>query len=208
MLWWVTEGLIPGSHVRRRQGRLGVATRENIETKWEEWKRIPLVTTDEVFMREALDLAMLGKGRTAPNPTVGCIVVASNGTVIGRGFHPAAGQAHAEIYALRDAGAILERRDDDGAVRWDVSNTGAIANSTIYVTLEPCSHVGRTPPCCDALVDAGVKRVVIGIPDPAPWVSGRGINRLRANGVQVDVGVEAQLCAAMNADWIKNLTAG
>jgi len=101
---------------------------------------------------------------------------------------------------------VLERRDDRGPPRWSVSNADHLANATVYVTLEPCSHVGRTPPCCDALVDAGVGRVVIGIRDPAPWVSGRGIARMRDHGVRVDVGVEAHICAALNADWIANVT--
>ena len=111
---------------------------------------------------------------------------------------------HAEIYALRDAGAVVTL--EPSATRWSVSNADHLRNATVYVTLEPCSHIGRTPPCCDALVDVGVRRVVIGIKDPAPWVSGRGIDRLRKNGIRVDVGVEASVCTAINAQWIKNVT--
>ncbi|KAJ8598560.1 hypothetical protein CTAYLR_001396 [Chrysophaeum taylorii] len=153
------------------------------------------------WMCEAIDLALLGAGQTAPNPVVGCIVVAGDGSALGRGYHPSAGEPHAEIFALRkssaacDAGAVLEREGDS----WHVSNAEHLSDATVYVTLEPCSHVGRTPPCCDALVAAGVRRVVVGMEDPAPWVSGKGVARLRDAGVHVDVGVEAIKCAAINA---------
>ena len=120
-------------------------------------------------MREALGLAQNGVGRTAPNPPVGCLVV-QDGTVVGRGFHPKAGAPHAEIFALREAG---ERA----------------SGSAVYVTLEPCSHHGRTPPCADALIGAGVHRVVMATLDPNPAVSGRGVEKLRAAGIAVDVGV-------------------
>lgn len=97
-------------------------------------------------MRQAIDLALLGQGKTDPNPIVGCLIV-RDGEIIGKGYHPSAGEPHAEIFALRDAGMVVERDGD----RWDVSGE-AVAGSTAYVTLEPCSHVGRTPPCCDALL--------------------------------------------------------
>ncbi|KAJ1451409.1 cytidine deaminase-like protein [Pelagophyceae sp. CCMP2097] len=163
--------------------------------------------SDAAMMREAIELALRGRGKTFPNPIVGCVIVASDGcTVLGSGFHPAAGEPHAEIFAMRDAGAVFGLAES-GAGGWSVDNVAALAGATAYVTLEPCSHHGRTPPCCDALVAARVGRVVIGIEDPAPWVSGNGIARLRASGVRVDVGVEAEACAAMNAEWIANVTA-
>ena len=126
---------------------------------------------DAEFMRRALRLA--AKGFTPPNPMVGCVIV-RGGAIIGEGFHPFAGQPHAEIFALRSAG---ERARD----------------ATAYVTLEPCSHWGRTPPCADALIAAGVARVVVATPDSNPKVGGRGIERLRQAGISITVGVlEAQ----------------
>ena len=106
-------------------------------------------TADDLeYMREALALAeTVSAAMTAPNPQVGCIIV-ENEQVVGRGFHPKAGEPHAEIFALRDAGATVEREGD--ADHWSVSSS--LKNATACVTLEPCSHVGKTPPCCDALV--------------------------------------------------------
>ena len=153
-------------------------------------------------MREALRLAALGGAATAPNPQVGCVIVGEDGEAIGKGFHPRAGAPHAEIFALRDAGVLVERETED-AQHWHVDTGDAsLATATAYVTLEPCSHVGRTPPCCDAFVSAGVGRVVVGMADPAPWVSGQGVDRLRSAGITVDVGVEEAACAEINADWI------
>ncbi|MDZ7704693.1 MAG: bifunctional diaminohydroxyphosphoribosylaminopyrimidine deaminase/5-amino-6-(5-phosphoribosylamino)uracil reductase RibD [Trueperaceae bacterium] len=126
------------------------------------------VLEHEKFMAQALDLAEQGRGSTAPNPMVGCVIV-RDGDVIGEGYHAKAGEAHAEVNALRDAG------DANGA--------------TVYVTLEPCNHHGRTPPCTDALVDAGVRRVVIAATDPNPKVDGQGIARLQDAGIEVIVGV-------------------
>jgi diaminohydroxyphosphoribosylaminopyrimidine deaminase/5-amino-6-(5-phosphoribosylamino)uracil reductase len=119
------------------------------------------------YMREALDLARQGYGRTSPNPAVGAVLVC-NGDVVGRGFHTWAGVKHAEVVALEEAGERAR-------------------GATLYVTLEPCSHQGRTGPCTEALVAAGVKRVVAAMPDPNPLVSGAGIRRLRAAGVEVEV---------------------
>jgi len=127
-------------------------------------------------MQRARALAEAAVGLTEPNPRVGCVLVASDGRWIGEGHTQAAGSAHAEVMALRDAQA--KGHSPEGA--------------TAYVTLEPCSHHGRTPPCCDALVAAKVARVVIALGDPNPSVSGRGVARLRAAGIQVDfAGAEA-----------------
>jgi len=128
--------------------------------------------TDKFYMRKALLLAEKGLGRTAPNPPVGAVVV-KDGCIAGRGFHPKAGMPHAEIYALKDAGDKAR-------------------GATIYVTLEPCSHYGKTPPCTKALIEAGIKRVVVGTVDPNPVVAGKGIEVLRSHGIEVDVGVEEE----------------
>lgn len=115
------------------------------------------------FMQQALSLARQAEGRTAPNPPVGAVIVA-DGRVVGSGFHPCAGMPHAEIYALMAAGEQANGAD-------------------MYVTLEPCSHHGRTGPCCDALIAAGIRRVFVGMEDPNPLVKGRGIERMRAAGI-------------------------
>ena len=124
---------------------------------------------DSRYMMRAVTLARKGLGRTAPNPPVGAVVV-KDSRIIGEGFHPKAGEPHAEVFALRRAGA--EAR-----------------GSTLYVTLEPCSHYGRTPPCVEAIVKAGTGRVVVGSVDPNPVVAGGGIRNLRRHGVRVDVGI-------------------
>lgn len=124
---------------------------------------------DSLYMKRAVALALRGLGRTAPNPPVGAVVV-KDGQVVGEGFHPEAGQPHAEVFALRAAGA------------------GA-RGATLYVTLEPCSHYGRTPPCTGAIIGAGIARVVVGSVDPNPVVAGNGIRILRESGVKVHVGV-------------------
>ncbi len=143
---------------------------------------------DERFMRQALALALRGRGFTSPNPMVGAVVV-GNGRVIGQGFHRRAGLAHAEAQALRRAGK---------------SARGA----TLYVTLEPCNHTGRTPPCCDAILAAGIKRVVAAAQDPNPLVSGRGLARLRRAGVRVTTGVLAEATKRLNAPFWKTMTHG
>ena len=139
-------------------------------------------------MRQALELARRAEGRTAPNPAVGAVIVA-NGHIVGRGYHPKAGEPHAEIFALRDAGSRA---------------CGADA----YVTLEPCSHHGRTGPCCDALINAGIKRVFVGILDPNPLVNGRGIERMRAAGVQVVTGILEDEIRQLCAPFIKHVLTG
>ena len=124
----------------------------------------------EGFMAQALELAERGRGRTSPNPLVGCVIVKDD-EVIGRGWHERAGEPHAEVNALRDAEQVK----------------GETAGATVYVTLEPCSHHGRTPPCTDALIEARVRRVVIAAEDPNPKVS--GIEALQSAGIQVVTGV-------------------
>jgi len=126
----------------------------------------------ERFMRQALDLAEQGRGLTLPNPMVGAVVVTPAGEVVGEGFHARAGGPHAEVEALRAAGARAR-------------------GATLYVTLEPCSHYGRTPPCATAIVEAGVARVVAALGDPNPLVAGRGLAILREAGVEVVTGVGA-----------------
>ena len=110
-------------------------------------------------------LAQRGAGTTSPNPMVGALVI-EDGEVVGRGYHKEAGGPHAEVFALRDA-------------------AGRTQGSTLIVTLEPCSHYGRTPPCTEAIIAAGIARVVIGVRDPNPKISGRGVNILREHGVEV-----------------------
>lgn len=132
----------------------------------------PAPALDDTRLREALALAEGSIGLSEPNPRVGCVLGFDDGRVIGRGFTQEAGGAHAEVMALRDAAALGQ--DTRGATAW--------------VTLEPCAHHGRTPPCCDALIAAGIARVVVAIGDPFPGVAGRGLERLRAAGIRVDFG--------------------
>ena len=135
--------------------------------------------TDEKFLRQALDLARRGIGLTSPNPNVGAVIVAENGKVVGTGSHTYEGLKHAEILALDEAGERAR-------------------GATMYVNLEPCSHQGRTGPCADALIAAGIRRVVAGVPDPNPLVSGQGFARLREAGVSVASGLLADECQSLN----------
>jgi diaminohydroxyphosphoribosylaminopyrimidine deaminase / 5-amino-6-(5-phosphoribosylamino)uracil reductase len=143
---------------------------------------------DEAWMGRAVALAEGGRGATSPNPMVGAVLV-RDGRVVGEGFHQAAGRAHAEVVALAAAGAEA-------------------AGATCYVSLEPCAHQGRTPPCADALVAAGVARVVAAMADPDPRVDGAGLARLRAAGVRVDVGVAVELAAEQNAAYLTHRRLG
>jgi diaminohydroxyphosphoribosylaminopyrimidine deaminase/5-amino-6-(5-phosphoribosylamino)uracil reductase len=138
---------------------------------------------DERYMRMALRLARRGAGRTSPNPMVGAVLV-RGGQVIATGYHHRAGEDHAEIAALRRAG-----RRARGA--------------TLYLNLEPCNHIGRTPPCTLSLIDAGIRKVVAGMIDPNPRVAGRGIRTLRRAGIEVHVGLLESECRALNAAFIK-----
>ncbi|KPK41570.1 MAG: hypothetical protein AMJ78_05170 [Omnitrophica WOR_2 bacterium SM23_29] len=141
---------------------------------------------DEKFMRFALELAKMGKGLTSPNPCVGAVIV-KDGKVIGKGYHKGAGRPHAEIYALRQAG-----RKAHGA--------------TLYVSLEPCRHYGKTPPCTNAIISHKIKRVVTAMKDPNPLNDGKGIMLLRRNGVEVKVGVLEDEAKKMNEAFMKFIT--
>lgn len=144
----------------------------------------------EAYLLEAIELARRSIGSTEPNPRVGCVLVAADGTrVLGCGRTQPAGQAHAEVMALRDAAA----RGED------------VRGATAYVTLEPCAHHGRTGPCCDALVAAGIGRVVASIEDPNPLVAGQGFARLRAAGVSVDVGPGARESRELNIGFFSRM---
>jgi diaminohydroxyphosphoribosylaminopyrimidine deaminase/5-amino-6-(5-phosphoribosylamino)uracil reductase len=146
--------------------------------------------SDEKFMRAALIEAERGCGHTSPNPAVGAVIV-RGGRIVARGFHRRAGEAHAEIEAL-------------GALK----NPAQARGATLYVTLEPCSTHGRTPPCCDAIVRAGLGRVVIGAIDPNPRHAGRGIEILRAAGISVETGVLGVECTALNRAFNKWIASG
>lgn len=145
-------------------------------------------SADSKYMKRALVLAGKGAGATAPNPAVGCVIV-KDGRVVGEGWHKKAGTPHAEINALAMAG-------------------DAARDSNLYVTLEPCCHHGKTPPCTDALIAAGVKRVVAGMTDPNPQVAGRGLSILQQAGITVETGVLEAECRDMNKGFIKCVTTG
>lgn len=141
---------------------------------------------DRALMRQCIALACRALGQTAPNPLVGSVIVQA-GEIVGEGFHPQAGQPHAEVFALRAAGDRAQ-------------------GATLYVNLEPCSHHGRTPPCADAIVAAGIAKVVVGSLDPNPQVAGQGIERLRAAGLEVVVGVETAACQILNEAFFHRVT--
>jgi diaminohydroxyphosphoribosylaminopyrimidine deaminase/5-amino-6-(5-phosphoribosylamino)uracil reductase len=143
---------------------------------------------DATYMKLALSLAAKGAGRVSPNPMVGAVVV-KDGRIIGRGFHRAYGLPHAEVEALRRAGAAAEGAD-------------------LYVTLEPCNHQGKTPPCTQAVLDAGVRRVVIATRDPNPRVNGGGAEFLQAQGLQIETGLLADEARRLNEAWFKWVATG
>jgi len=147
-----------------------------------------VVDIDSNYMRMALWEAKKGSGRTSPNPCVGALVV-KNGRIVGKGYHQKAGSPHAEVNALKDAG-----RKAKGA--------------TLYVTLEPCNHTGRTPPCTEAVLQAGIAHVVIGMADPNPQVAGGGAAYLASRGVSVISGVLEQECREINLPFIKHSATG
>lgn len=143
---------------------------------------------DSGYMQRALKLARRGLYTTDPNPRVGAVLV-NDGRVVGEGWHVRAGEPHAERHALAQAGPLAQ-------------------GATCYVTLEPCSHTGRTGPCADALVEAGVRRVVAAMQDPNPQVSGQGLARLRAAGITVECGVLEAEARALNPGFIKRMESG
>lgn len=143
---------------------------------------------DQRYMARALELARNGLYSTHPNPRVGCVIV-QGASIVGEGWHARAGEPHAEVYALRQAG-------------------GKALGATAYVTLEPCSHHGRTPPCADALVQAGVARVVVAMQDPNPQVAGSGLARLQAAGIAVHCGVLEAEARQLNAGFVKRMEQG
>lgn len=143
---------------------------------------------DEMYLARALELARRGRFTTSPNPNVGCVIV-QDGRIIGEGYHQRAGGPHAEVHALRMAGK-------------------AARGTTVYVTLEPCSHHDRTPPCADALIDAGVKRVVVAMSDPNPQVAGRGFYRLQQAGIVVRHGLMLAEAEAVNPGFFKRMRTG
>lgn len=140
---------------------------------------------DKHFMQMALTLAERGRFTAAPNPCVGCVIVAQQ-EVVGSGYHERPGEPHAEVFALREAGQRAQ-------------------GATAYVTLEPCSHFGRTPPCADGLINANVSRVVVAMQDPNPLVAGQGLERLRAAGIQVEVGVLETAARQLNRGFISRM---
>lgn len=141
------------------------------------------------YMARALELAERGRGLVEPNPMVGCVVVAADGAIVGEGYHTRFGADHAEVEALRRAGKAA---------------TGA----TLYVTLEPCCHHGKTPPCTQAIIAAGVQRVVAAMADPFPKVAGEGIAALRAAGIAVEVGLLEAEARWLNAPFLKRIATG
>jgi len=143
---------------------------------------------DNYYMRMAIRLARKGIGKTNPNPMVGAVIV-RNGKIIGRGYHKKCGDYHAEINAINNV-------------------KGSIRGSTLYINLEPCSHYGRTPPCVDTLIKKGLKRVVVGTPDPNPEVNGKGIKILRSKGIKVDVGILDTECRQLNEHYFKFIKSG
>lgn len=143
---------------------------------------------DQFFMKKALRLAQRGRGNTSPNPLVGAVVVLGD-SIVGKGYHAFVGGPHAEVNALRNAG-------DDAS------------GATLYVTLEPCNHIGRTPPCTSAIVKSGISRVVVGMADPNPLVTGGGAEYLRKRGIKVDLGVLERECRLLNQAFIKHATTG
>jgi diaminohydroxyphosphoribosylaminopyrimidine deaminase / 5-amino-6-(5-phosphoribosylamino)uracil reductase len=140
---------------------------------------------DREMMQRCLTLAKQAWGKTAPNPLVGAVIV-KDGEIIGEGFHPGAGQPHAEVFALRAAGDRAQ-------------------GATLYVSLEPCNHYGRTPPCSEAVVAAGIAKVFVGMVDPNPLVSGGGIKTLETAGIEVVVGVETAACEELNEGFVQRI---
>ena len=141
-----------------------------------------MLSVDELYMQRCLQLARCGAGSTSPNPMVGAVIVC-DGRIIGEGYHIRAGEPHAEVNAVN---SVSEK------------DLPLLAHSTMYVSLEPCSHYGKTPPCCDMIIARGIPRVVVGSTDPNSSVNGAGIERMRAAGIDVTVGVLEEECSRLN----------
>tara|TARA_R110000772_G_scaffold38750_6_gene91239 strand:+ start:902 stop:2005 length:1104 start_codon:yes stop_codon:yes gene_type:complete len=146
------------------------------------------LATDLTYMQRCIELALKGEFSSKPNPRVGCVIV-KDGLVLAEGWHQFAGEVHAEVHALEKAGS-------------------AASGACLYVTLEPCSHHGKTAPCCDAIIAAGIRKVVYGMIDPNPKVAGKGLSKLKAAGVEIIGPVLAEECAALNPGFIKRMTSG
>lgn len=147
--------------------------------------------SDEFFMQQAISMAKKGMFSTSPNPRVGCVIV-QEGKIIARGFHAFCGEPHAEVLAIAEADA----------------RKFPLKGATVYVTLEPCNHQGRMPPCTEALIVAGVKNIVIGSIDPDPRVNGNGIERLRQSGMEVRIGIRQEECDRLNPGFFKRMKTG
>ena len=146
-----------------------------------------MMTIDEKYMRRCLQLAQNGRQNAKPNPMVGAMIVSADGRIIGEGYHVRCGQGHAEVNAFASV------RPEDEAL---------LPESTLYVSLEPCSHYGKTPPCADLIINKGVRRVVVGCIDEFAEVQGRGIKKLREAGIEVEVGVLEAECQALNRRFL------
>ncbi|MCG2587866.1 bifunctional diaminohydroxyphosphoribosylaminopyrimidine deaminase/5-amino-6-(5-phosphoribosylamino)uracil reductase RibD [Rhodohalobacter sulfatireducens] len=140
---------------------------------------------DKIWMQRALSLAEKGRGYVSPNPMVGCVIVSEEGDVIGEGYHERYGKAHAEVNAMNQ-----------------VDDADNLKNATVYVTLEPCSHHGKTPPCAQMLADKPIKRVVVAMKDPSEKVNGRGLELLRNEGIDVDTGILQKEAKELNECWL------
>lgn len=147
-----------------------------------------IISYDEMYLTRALQLAQKGRFTTMPNPNVGCVIV-YNHQIVGEGYHIRAGEAHAEVHALRVAGNFSR-------------------GATAYITLEPCSHYGKTPPCTTALINAGIKRVVVGMLDPNPYVAGRGLHILKKSGIEVQHSVMLSEAEFINRGFLKRVRVG
>ncbi len=147
---------------------------------------MPSPSSHEQYMKTALRLARRGAGRVSPNPLVGAVLVKS-GAIVGKGYHEFFGGPHAEINALRNAGSRAR-------------------GATLYINLEPCCHYGKTPPCTDALIKSNIKKVYVGMVDPNPAVSGKGIEKLKKAGIALETGLLEDECRLLNEAFIKYIT--
>lgn len=149
---------------------------------------MPELSQDHIWMQRAIELAKLGQYSTKPNPNVGCVIV-KDGQIVGEGYHPQAGQPHAEVFAMRQAGELAR-------------------GATAYVTLEPCAHYGRTPPCAKGLVEAGLAKVVVACSDPNPLVAGKGMQILKDAGIAVEQGICEAEAHQLNLGFLKTMATG